>query len=243
MKKVFYVLFLTFEFITSYSQPDYQVAIGHTRTFTPKYHLLEGVVGITPRPSVGFYVDYNKRIKSSKKELRWGAQLKVSFLNGYYHLDKDLAYYPRQFSKTFISDFTSGELYVYAGKKLLLQSSRRINYYFSFDAGPTVIFFENMADVYEAANRTDNYMPFTTLFRYTHTQKTISVLPRASFKFQFNYKFTGHHQLGISPMMSFTFLKRDKVNFIAVPNDRIYTGVGYFKMNRNCFGLQLNYGL
>jgi hypothetical protein len=243
MKRNLFLLLLNFTSLFSFSQPDYQVAVGHTRTFIPKYHLLDGVVGITPRPSVGFYFDYNKRIQTSKRQLRWGAQLKVSFLNGYYHLNKDLSYYPRQHTKTFISDFTSGEVYLYASKKILLKSTRRVNYYFSYDAGPTVIFFENQMDVYEAANRTDSYMPFITYFKYTHTQKSISVLPRAGFKLQVNYKFSGHHQLGISPIMSFTFLKRDRVNFIAVPNDRIYTGIGYFKMNRNCFGLQLNYGL
>ena len=158
-------------------------------------------------------------------------------------LDKDLSYYPRQYSKTFISDFTSGEVYLYAAKKLLLKSTRRMNIDFLYDAGPSVIFFENLADVYAAANRTDNYMPFITYFKFTHTQKSIIVLPRTSFKLQFNYKFSGHHQLGISPVLSLTFLKRDKVNFIAVPNDRIYTGKGYFKMNRNCFGFQINYGL
>lgn len=243
MKTILFTSILAFTTILGFSQPDYQVAIGHVRTFIPKYHLIEGVTGITPRPTVGFYVDYNKRIKTSRRNLRWGAQLKVSFQNGYYHLDKDLTYYPRQYTKTFVSDFASGEVYLYAAKKYLLKSTRRVNIDMLFDLGPSVIFFENMSDVYEAANRTDSYMPFITYFKFTNTQKTVSVLPRTSLKLQFNYKFSGHHQLGISPVLSFTFFKRDHVNFIAVPNDRMYAGVGYFKMNRNCFGIQINYGL
>lgn len=221
-----------------------QFGLGMTTSFLPVNKMLKGNVGLRQIPQNTLWGDFNKAIKRSGKQLRWGLSASVNYEKYSYDIDKELPYHtPERVRYVFLAaGIKNVELFGYISRQITLYQSEQWRIGLHSRLGP--VFHINPFPVYTESHfmiRRDGGTFLAYEIAFERPEWYVPYL-RGVLSIELVKRFGSGLELGISPMLSFAAFTQDYAFFSAVPLDPVYRSLGEFKVNRGFYGINLIIG-
>ncbi|MFM7645805.1 MAG: hypothetical protein ACKO41_03730 [Sphingomonadales bacterium] len=231
---------------SSYGQPSLrQFGAGLTKSFLPVNNMLIGKVGIEQIPQNTIWLDYNKSIRRSNSNLRWGVSASINYERFFYTIDQPLPYFTpeRQWYIFLAAGIKNVELYGYLAKQINLYESDKWRIGVLPRLGP-VFHIQSMGDYLDSGFelKNDGVTVFPAYEIYFTRPKWYVPYLRGVVSLDVVRRFRSGIELGISPMISLAAFSQDNAVFITMPDDPNYRSLGTFKINRGFYGINLIIG-
>jgi hypothetical protein len=244
----FVALFFSIFFCVSLSQGQQslrQFGAGLTKSFLPVNKMLIGRVGLEQIPQNTIWLDYNKSIRTSKRNLRWGVSASINYERFIYTIDQPLPYFTpgRDWYVFLAAGIRSVEVYGYLAKQVNIHESKKWRIGLLPRLGPVFHInpYENYMEVsHELKNDRITTFRLYEIF-FTRPKWYVPYL-RGMVSLDIVRRFKSGIELGISPTLSFAAFSQDEAVFTTVIDDPNYRSLGTFIINRGFYGVNLIIG-
>lgn len=220
------------------AQEKYQIVAGSGHSFLPKNVIGSGKSELIHIHDKSYFVEFSKQLSRVRFPLQLGAHAKLNLASDCYGITNAPAYVRNSYHGAIFAP-ESVSLFLYLRSQLALVKGNKFSIHVHASAGPEFNFNGGAYSGEFLEQPTDQ--PATTRVYETSVQPQTMHIPyfRAQAGAEFRWRMNKNTAIGLSPFVSIASGNNDRTRFTVLPNDPANTSTGYFKRNRNEWGLKL----